>query len=227
MTNFLNRIAGRALGVIPLAQPLLPTRFDPAVEKSGREGSSVNCSATSSAEWHLAATQERIDPYEDKYPSHMAERFRGPTSAHALRAVSNSSLGAELSSSRPNLENEEFPPAPRFAGQRHDDTQVISTPLPALQSVPSETFRLESQRNSHGAFGSRMDDAIADPAHKIPPSPISRQSSSSAAPVVRVIIGRIDVRAELTSPPAPMTRCSRSSVLSLDQFLNQGNEAGR
>lgn len=227
MTNFLNRIAGRALGVIPLAQPLLPARFDPTVEKSGREGFSVSRSATSSAEWDLAVAQETMRPYEDKNPPRTMARFREPTSAHAIQAASNLPLGAELNSSRPEPENEKSHPAPPFADQRQHAAQMNSQPTSALPAVWSEVFRPESQRNPHGAFGSRMDGAMAGPAHKAPHSLVPGQRSPLAAPAVRVTIGRIDVRAELTSPLAPATRRTRPSALSLDQFLKQRSGAGR
>ena len=38
MTNFLNRLAGRALGVIPVAEPIIPARFTPSAERNGWTG---------------------------------------------------------------------------------------------------------------------------------------------------------------------------------------------
>ena len=36
MANFLNRLAGRALGAMPLAEPVIPARFSPSTAWHGR-----------------------------------------------------------------------------------------------------------------------------------------------------------------------------------------------
>jgi hypothetical protein len=49
-----------------------------------------------------------------------------------------------------------------------------------------------------------------------------------ASPTVRVSIGRIEVRAEITSPvPKAPAQRPRPSTLSLDQFLKQAGRGAR
>ena len=49
---------------------------------------------------------------------------------------------------------------------------------------------------------------------------VPEQNSSSTPPVIRVTIGRIDVRAELAAAEFHDARSNRPSTLSLDQYLN-------
>jgi hypothetical protein len=51
------------------------------------------------------------------------------------------------------------------------------------------------------------------------------QAFRPAPPTVHVSIGRIEVRAEITSPaPVPRVQRPRPSTLSLDQFLKQAGK---
>lgn len=236
MTNFLSLVAGRVLGVVPLAQPILPARFDPVLEKSVRPEKTLEEHSETSAEGDFASLgHDALRGHEPTSISRAIPRFKGPVLDQAIQPTAfHRPLMAEPQFSGSPIQEKEVYGITSRTGQRMRATEVKSEP-----SADSSTAQVEishkgdldnSRSHRNGAFGNRMNDEMVgsvrnqfrQPAH--PPAP---DQSSPSAPVVRVTIGRIDVRAELTSPPAPPARRTRSSVLSLDQFLKQQSEAGR
>lgn len=250
MTNFLNRLAGRALGIIPLAQPIIPARFDPITERSvWPEGSAADRVRSSTESDSSAPAQTAFRAYEIEPSSRVAAgpqkhsppytqaedepHTRPPSILHPMAA-------AEMRSSQSRLSGAENSVPLPYTGQKQQHqhpTQVDAEPMPPRQAMAHpEIFRAEAledrrMRDQRGVFADYVRSAVSDPAPNRPqhpvPYPLPKQSPPSAAPVIRVTIGRIDVRAELASPPTPAARRTRPSILSLDQFLQQRSGVGQ
>ena len=127
---------------------------------------------------------------------------------------------------------------PHQSEQRQHAMRLRAEPLPLRERTMQSD--VVSTQEPEGC-GSRDRRGVFDN-HGIGPTPLaiskrgeSRSSSSAAndsqamqAPAVRITIGRIDVRAELTEPPAPVApRRFRTGTLSLDQYLTQRSETRR
>jgi len=234
MTNFLNLIAGRALGVVPLAQPILPARFDPALEKTVRPEKFVEEHSKDSAEGHFASQGDDALRVHTTSISRVMPRFKEPGWDQATQPMDlhRPPMAEPKFSKSPIQEREAYGVTPRTE-QRIRETEV--KPEPSADSVQAEIFQEvdpENSRSRHrnGAFGNRINDEMVGSVRNLFRQSVHSSApdqSSPSAPVVRVTIGRIDVRAELTTPPTQAARRTRSSVLSLEQFLKQRSEAGR
>lgn len=246
MTNFLNRLAGRALGIIPLAQPIIPARFDPIAERSvWPEGSAADRMRSSAESDSSASAQTAFRAYEiepsprvaagprkHSPPYTQAEdepHTRPPSILHLLAT-------AETHSSHSRLQDAESSVALPHTGQKHQHqhaTQVDAESMhqataqsEILRAEALEDRRIRDQRGVLADYVHSPDSVSNRPQHPAT-YPLPKQSPPSAAPVIRVTIGRIDVRAEIASPPTPAARRTRPSTLSLDQYLKQRSGVGR
>ncbi len=241
MTNFLSRLAARAVGVAYIAQPLVPAMFNPG---SGFEAA--------------------------QRPAEIAvERFSGPPATvvapegRAEAALPRESIPHRSiidRSPQPHAEPAASPFSERQVEPARADVPARET-LPAIQStlpaasdeIGSSPDRISSQFEEAGSGQELKDAGLAEPDHAPGIFPSNRQSvralnikpALSAAPpasprnraawvgperpVVRVTIGRIDVRAQFTSnAPAPSaSRPHRAATLSLDDYLKQRSEGKR
>lgn len=246
MTNFLNRLAGRALGITAIAQPIIPARFDPTAERSGwPKGSALDRMKPSIDNDSSAAAQTAGRTCESEPSPRVTNRFRDhllplaqdEDAPHArLPSHLHPSAVTEMHSSlHPLLETGSSTALP-YMGQKqhasHANVESMSSQQETTQSaiLNAEVRNDRRLRNEHGVFGDLLHSAIIGSVNnqaKTPARPpMHSQSSPSPAPVIRVTIGRIDVRAELASPPVPIARRPRASTLSLDQYLKR-SEVGR
>ncbi len=243
MTNFLNRLAGRTLGIIPVAQPIIPARFDPTAERSGQpEGSAADQMGPSTESDSSATTQAASRAHEIELPPHTIARFREPTLPHTRQpAIPRPPIVAETHSYWSHLQDAESSAALPYTGQRqqhhyaaHANTEPMHTGQATAQAEVFSTSVLEDPRlrDQHRVFADRVPSTVHSPVPKQVQhpvyDPVPNQSSSSAAPIIRITIGRIDVCAEIASPPTSnAARRTRPSTLSLDQYLKQRSEVVR
>ena len=234
MADFLNRLAARALGTIPQAEPLLPARFSPGAEQIGRpapEGTEVSIESDAAP-----APQARLRAQELGQPSHFGARYS--------------------EAAQPDFDDPDNPrpPRPTFARPAEEAHGPLATevpvahqpddrrsrgmdPLPGLtpqqrpnprQDVIGEIFSRDPHTDLpvRPPFAEPVSTARLGVFPGTAPGTARREAQlnagvRSAAPPVRVTIGRIDVRAEIASPePAAVPR-TRPSTLSLDRFLNR------
>jgi hypothetical protein len=214
MTDFLGRIAARAVGEAPLAQPRLPALFDP-----GPAGLDV----VDTEMVVRAATADQANAADP--PARRAMDVAESVVENTRRANTPDTVGRR---DVPPLETgpRRVAPAPTMLGaepavtlaEPADDTSESAAPTPAADDVPRVA-------------------AVA-----VPATPTSREAvvNGAAAPVpataahdepppVRVHIGRLEVRANLQdSPPPPQPRPtdSRPQGLSLADYLRGKREAG-
>lgn len=249
MTNFLNRMAGRAMGAITTAQPFVPSVFTPV-------GLAKN---DASAFSFLDPTTENIQRQADHVRQSDASEGTRDARLHE-QALNPTAMSSDAVSPQA-----EFLPAPEFAAEHLDHLLLFPTPtLPVKPDSATAALRARLHLRPDGIRSHTPDQSIAtslgqDQTH-LPGTdqliaPVSKQRTVSPtswiearnpanaspfysprdahpvpeAPIIRVSIGRIDVRAEFaaaTPSPAP-ARNARPASLSLDEYLKQRSEGRR
>jgi len=257
MANFLNRLAARAAGLVPVAQPVVPTMFSP--------GSGLEASGAPSE----IAIERVVNPGE--------RNFQAEAGATPVQASSLSERGREATLPRDwetpvekNVSTGLLDPTPALPKQLSAQENFVQafSPTPSANvatRVPSPVTVIETaaspDRDSlvisqpdiiEGTKISRR--SPLEPAFSPETIQTSRQSASQAVvfgptvsrdrrsassanalvsnslpdgPVIRVTIGRVDVRAQFSSPAAAPARHTRSAALSLDEYLKQRSEGRR
>lgn len=251
MTNFLDRLAGRALGVTPVAQPIIPARFTPTAERRGQlEMTDAERTGSSIDERSSARTRDTFRLHENEASPPVVAELREPTLPRTQGeeevtrqdSIPHLPVTTEVNSFR-HPRSAESSAAPKDPGRRpqyqhaadataeHRPSEQMPIRREMLRAEITESSSLRDQRILHDMLDDRGRSVIARPMRNRVQRPIDlvpEQNSSSTPPVIRVTIGRIDVRAELTSPPSStIARSNRPSTLSLDQYLKRQGEAGR
>jgi hypothetical protein len=251
MTNFLNRMAARAIGAAPVARPFVPARFSPAT------GLAKGGVAEHAAPDENAIVEVVPDPV-GKSVTH--ERPIVATSLDDGRETLASSVTAK------DLSSVAVPETTSVEGNRDRSLPSLTEPalLDAVHSASSlesslpitdvadQTWPISLQPDQKVIEGKRL----IDDTRPLPPlsGPASRPAGSalpipwtmagnsravhsrrdqsgefnSEAPIIRVSIGRIDVRAQFPAAPSPSpARTPRPAALSLDEYLRQRREGKR
>lgn len=248
MSDFLDRLASRAIGREPMLEPRLPSLFEPAqhaplispkadetgVRESRREADSATVGETFAPRANPAPAAQpaatepvrRMAPRRDAAPS--APQASGDPSPAAARAVA-------IAPTRSPVETDVHPqptaatslplshvvPAPVQPRGRH----VVPSPPDVAQPSPAAVGVLLPSRPS-GIASSRA----SDPGENGQRASATRAGHAAAdaarhlpsEPVVHVSIGRIEVRAAPAVTAAPRARdVARPS--SLDDYLRQRN----
>ena len=259
MANFLNRLAARAVGLAPVAQPVVPAMFSP--------GSGLETTGPPSE----IVVERVVNPGE--------RNFQSKTPATAVGASSPSERAGEATLPRdwetPAAQNAPFglldrtPAVPKqLSAQEHFSqpsaqtssenvaTRVLN-PVTVIETaagpdrvshVIPEPDIIEGTKISQGApvppvFSPEITETRRQPASQAvvfgPTVSRDRRNASSAnalvanatpeGPVIRVTIGRVDVRAQFSSPAPASTpaRHARPAALSLDEYLKQRSEGRR
>ncbi|HET9282422.1 MAG TPA: hypothetical protein VFR24_10735 [Candidatus Angelobacter sp.] len=250
MTNFLNRMAGRAMGAITTAQPFVPSVFTPVGLARN------NASAFSLLDPTTEDIQRGADHVRQSAASEGTRDARLPGQALNPTAMFSD---AAVSPQTESL------PAPEFAAEHLDRLLLFPTTiLPTKPDSATAALRARLHLRPDGISSHTPDQSIAtslgpDQTHLSetdqligavskqrtvsPTSWIEAKNAVNAspiysprdarpvpeAPVIRVSIGRIDVRAEFAAaPPSPApARNIRPAALSLDEYLKQRSEGRR
>jgi hypothetical protein len=239
MANFLNRLAARAIGSASVAKPVISTIFSPSSiwEGSGPPAEVAEESIISPTEQSAAtrSASANVLPKEQEI-----------SSAKAAPLFESASLPAY--EERPL--RRESTPAPNTGklARQHSVTQPLVYPshtqppesgIHVTDHVSPSMVPAKSHSSSHEGNTTeplvawiparRQQPALSANRTASPSRPYHAASPAHAAPVVRVTIGRIDVRAQFSSPPpAPAaTRSARPAALSLDEYLKQRSEGKR
>jgi hypothetical protein len=204
MSHFLARLVERARGTASRIDPLIRSSFVPANE---REAMSMLGSPNPSLEQTESAPQVSDVTHGKLHPD-IPPQPLNPMDAREPRVQDGPLLLPTRSTRRPDPE--------RF---------------PIVTNAPSSETRADAERtmvaqNGHGKSpalarliqrGTLDDRALSEPKH-----------ASREAPVVRVTIGRIDVRAAPAPSPSPRkSATSRETTLSLDAYLKSRKEGMR
>jgi len=225
MTHFLARLVERARGTAERVEPLIVSRFT----SSDLSGSNTVSEITTEVEAPAAATPASESKPAAASPSSELKPVP-PRAKQALvqniplspRAETPHTAEGKVEIVREPLLVQQRPkdPQPLVVRQTQIERQVLEYPsVPAVleeQSAPPKTRRPKSPtpaqpspRRDHVAFS-------------FAPEPREQ------APVVRVTIGRIDVRAAPTPAPPPRKPARQAGpTLTLDAYLNERKEGRR
>ena len=239
MDGFLNRLAARALGLAPVAEPIIPARFTPdtrltspfvndPLQAPGQRPISTRPDPTP---FHPAAQSHTPSPtpYEEQ-----------PSEPRARSAEVDGHPALHLSSIRPmqpDTHSYAHPSmTPRFDTR---DTNPVDPVPPPRELSPASDFPViarDSQPvNEFGSSPGTAGNPRSAPLLSTPPAPrpsVDQPSLNIAAPradtpTVRISIRRVEVHAELPPPkPSPLPLLSKPSHVTLQQFLDGQRGAG-
>ena len=242
MANFLNRLAGRALGTMPLVEPVIPARFSPSTawhgrtagydamvesddsnekRRSGHRKSSRGLTLLACGEDRHCATQRTRTSQKLVAPD-IPDRMAMAVKSAAWREQQGAESPASAPPTAPLRQVAVYPTVPRPAMPQRESASAESLADPLLREALEQDGIFTDRPRSEvpGATPTMVQDAY----HRAAPD----LGAPSVAPTIRVTIGRIDVRAEAASPPAATgARRTRASALSLEQYLKQRSEGGR
>jgi len=239
--NYFDRLVGRARGDIALAQPIIPavTSVAPNFEPASVLNQVFSETDTSTSARHPADSahilDESLPPHEvatvastrahaDAAPV-LKDRNAGADSVdreppeqknHVVRTsvISRAIASSELSERRP-------------AGMANDGRASTAARVPLPQAI------VETGTVPANAVTGRPLSAFATPplvtTQVRPSSPQYAGSFQAEAPVIRVTIGRVDVRAQFAPPVASNApvKAKRTSILSLEEYARQRREGRR
>lgn len=222
MSDFLGRMAGRALGTLPLSQPLIPSTFAP------------DAGALQPVVDEIAARPETspAPPIRITPPPNPARLPEPPESAAQIPMPEQAIPAQPVVAGR----REMSPTVPFHEQTREDAPASLASgpPAPLRQPPESPQVRLTAPPEPHETLPlpqqpSRAATAAASSPHLEPPRQVAVAPAESAPPVIRVTIGRIDVRAEFPPAAAPRSAPARrpAPALSLDDYLKQRIEGKR
>jgi len=241
--NFFDRLAARTLGVAPVSHPILPPLFSPVASFGPME--SATAPPTEGVETPASSFSPglaRESAPGRSFPGCDGSAEAGPESDAVRRETVTRDLtlpkidGAsprETAAIPPKVEElvpppAELEPAPRgmltvpgavdaSAKAREETSQARLAVQPLIARVAVRGAIESSARDSVHA-------RVAENARKTS----SQSVAEPLAPVVRVTIGRVEVRAQFpAASSAPVPRRSRASTLSLEDYLKQRNEGKR
>ena len=229
MPNLLNRLAGRALGVIPVAEPIVPARFSPIVRPQGAADPLVS-------EIEQEASAPQISSIEAAAHERQVDNLRPP--AKRLRTPDEEISRSGRLRTLPGRFDTELTSPPELSNRNTEDRNQLhpQVELSPRTEQPAHDKGHDQVRSRDAQIEASSSRAGHDLSSRQPFTPSPRTEPASAesfldlparpAPPIKVSIGRIDVRA--VTPPAPQASPHRrSSMVSLDQFLKRRSAGER
>jgi hypothetical protein len=242
MSGYLERLGARALGLAQVAQPIVPPIFDPSLGLGPGAAGGMPVAAPEPAE--PVAKPERAEPrYDRPTASAAAVPDPGPRSIELARRDARAPAAWES----PRAALDEYEREHEHNGRAHDRgpwERAVETLPPAgreaaiVLAAPQEGVRPEAADERWPgpvpSVFSRVAPQLQQPlsTRENHPTMEGRRDPAAAtqgAPVIRVTIGRIDVRADFPAPaPArAATTPPRAPMLSLEDYLKQRREGKR
>lgn len=231
MNDFLTRLAQRSMGAAPLIAPRLPSLFAPAEESNSNVADSTagadithRTMLVSPPVASSTAARNMHASIEPQPPVHQSHRSTGPEAALApVPAARTESVAPRAESTLTTLVqtvHERIQAAPQL-------DPVASCPTAAAE--PLLTPRKQDDRAAAEPWKLLLPQRKAEPAAAFPAvadTPVSTDTGTPPAPTVHITIGRVEVRANIATPPAaPRPRATTTPALSLGDYLKRGANA--
>ena len=234
MSDYLARVAARALGQADVALPRLPSLFEPlAADVALPDGAARQSASPSSVASPAPQREDRADAvpiHEPPVLEPAAERSRMPA-AGDLDAPNRPTQRPRESSqpaampARPSAAPPRGTPIVTMAAGHGNQPQAavartMARPAGALSLAPAAT-------------GAAPAPIVVTPQVAAVPEitrpEVAREPIAPSPPIVRVTIGRVEVRARMpAAPPAPAPAPRRREpTLSLTDYLKQRDEGRR
>jgi hypothetical protein len=237
MADFLGRLAARSLGVAPVAQPVIPAMFAAggSAERWSPEAGSVAGTAVGqmdtapSPNTQSRTTIENAPLVEEINSNPRAEQ--PPLLANTIARSNASSIVAGSVSRQIRSESSNRNRTPILApdNTQQENAGVVTSVIPGArqslnsfeQIVTPTTIQSTREPAPPGFLSSSYNDSGSR-------SRSSARASLPAAPVVRVSIGRVEVRAEFPAPASrPSVRQATPPTLSVEEYARQRSEGKR
>jgi hypothetical protein len=204
MADFFSRLAERALGLAPVAQPDLPSMFAPLAPME---------LSTEISAWSESVRAERSSS-DNAAP--VATRKNAPPRAEPALSVGSRHDGefppplVNVRQTKSESARDRFPFAAEDINSSDHDRMRASADEARPQIVSRETLVPQAVRPATADFAS------------------TAGRPETAAPTIQVSIGRVEVRAVTPPTQAPrVVERKAPPLLSLDQYLRERNEGRR
>ena len=228
MSDFLTRLAQRSMGAAPLIAPRLPSLFAPAEESinnvadttvaTGAVHSTTLASTPVQSPATKRADSASSEPRASDYPT---QRAIAPEAANAPAARSDSAPPHSESTLITRVETapantQAIQPlvthvAPQPAASLESPTAPRKQDTPAAAPEPWLPLLPQRKAESAAAFPAMAENAV------------NADAATPPAPTVHITIGRVEVRANIATPPAaPRPRPASQPALSLGDYLKRG-----
>ena len=211
MNDFFSNLIARSLSDAPVIQPRLPSLFETAANEFSDEGQS---SAPA------LAAPETIPPTASLGVASKSSPPSGPV----RNRIANAS---EASAEEPPLRSDglEQKRAPQIAQARSSEERAPAKELHVKTKriiVPSDSF---ADGEKHEDYKTRASESLSQrlsvqPRVRKDLSALDRRSSTTP-PIIRVTIGRVEVRAVHQPTPAPKPAKASPPKLSLEDYLHK------
>jgi hypothetical protein len=204
MSEFLSKLIARSLSDAPVIQPRVPSLFEPvAVEFLEELQSSTPAIGVRQtiAPTNMSAPLREVSPVEKTAP-----------------AAPNANASDPLVE-----EHRSKPDVPCRQASRAIDSSETKSLIVPLVSSRGEEDRPGNTSEVPEAFSKTRP---IQPRHRKDLSPVEQRSSTSA-PVIRVTIGRVEVRAIHPPAPAPKPAKPAPPKLSLEDYLGKRERGSR
>ena len=213
MSGFLSNLIARSFSDAPVIQPRVPSLFETAADE------------------FLGKPQSSTPPGPLPETTASTSVPQSPSRSSPIREIATADLIANASDRR---ETERLlKPGERVT---EDAAAIAHAPRPKSQTVEVKKVKLETNRVTVPTDS--FVDAKKDAGRKTPPSQAfseprlvhperrkdfapAEQRSSASAPIIRVTIGRVEVRAIHPPAPAPKPAKPAPPKLSLEDYLQQ------
>ena len=243
MPDFLRHLAARTLGLAPVAQPVVPVMYA-AEGAQPKRSPSLSLEEVDTVVFRSSPATERQSSHSDSTrrlnvtpEAPLVPVQRGPVTPAAHDAPYSLSAG-------PRHRESDFPQAPRLPFQAEREFAAAVPPIaPETSTSPIAESRVwATSPLAAGGEHERVVAALATPRRemtaetnspaagpsRLATEPIPMARRALEAPVIRVNIGRVEVRAEFPPPVSrPVAKRSQSSALSLEEYARQRKEGLR
>lgn len=232
MTEFLHRLAGRTIGIASVAKPIVSAMFTPDFHAEGgasRAGAVTESPVILSTERTTADHSSSLTlPKISKEPlfKSQSESNRDPRESHFSRDRWPEALGEEELNGPAVTKQAMIFARTNDRGDTHAPVEV-SDSLPQKRRAEDVSPIMDERERKIPAFQIRP--ASQANSRSLQAERARYGNDESQLPVIRVTIGRIDVRAQFpaatssTSPAQPR----KTAALSLDEYMKQRSEGKR
>lgn len=241
MSDYLTRLAARALGQAEVVQPRLPSLFE-AVPPAGLDEHVVRDAPPSDVEPHRSphdmTAHRRIEESErqgdeSEHRARVASRARPAVDDLPRSPVEAAARAVDSAPATARARDDAAPAARGRQAPKYDAERDVEHP----QSAPGPREREQADARQQAAPARKRQDAarerrepeVAPRMAGSRPAVVVERPARGDAPSVRVTIGRVEVRAIAPPPPRPALARPRSPVprLSLDEYVRLRDEGKR
>jgi hypothetical protein len=238
MSDFLTRLAQRSLGAAPLIAPRLPGLFTPLEESpAGNFADTITATDAAANSTHaVRAAAPRMtaraepassEPRADVHPA------QAPPVPPVPDAASAPAPAAPIDNTQARVDSPRVPLVKAAPANGQAATPLLVTPPaphpvaplpPSISPRKPETAAATEERWSPLLPQRNTETAASPPAWR--DGAAAGDAGTTPAPTVHISIGRVEVRANIATPPAaPRPRAAREPALSLDDYLKRGGGA--